>query len=302
MHGIDSSVPLFHTCVRGTRIVVTPELVSDVLRVPRVEHSDYLRCEHLRTVSKDEMISAFCERPSDWGDCQFTPCKAFAKGPRFLNMVMTFVLHPLSHYNSITEPRAQFLLSLLMYLTIDFPTHFILSIIDVYRNTTTHDKLIFPSAITRILCDFSIPFPSSTHFSVMCAIDAATVKRSEEQFRSWQSDSTTPPSRSAPSRSTPSTSTPSSSTSNVSLGDIMAQLQRMDAHLDTLSIELYQVNVCVGRIARQQATMGGFAPQASPSPPLQDSDFKDEDDDDGDDDDGSDDDDGDASSTDEMST
>ena len=92
----------------------------------------------------------------------------------------------------------------------------------------------------------------------------------------------------------------------------MAQLQRMDACLDTLSTELYQVNVRVGLIARRQAIMGGFAPKASPPPPLvtSDSDSEDEDDDDGDadddddddDDDTSDDDDGDASSTDEMST
>ena len=41
----------------------------------------------------------------------------------------------------------------------------------------------------------------------------------------------------------------------------MAQLQHMDARLDTLSMELYQVNVRVGRIARRQATMGGFAPE-----------------------------------------
>ena len=68
-----------------------------------------------------------------------------------MNMVMTFVLHPLSHYNSIIEPRARFLLSLLEYLTIDFLSHFILSIIDVYRDRTTRDKLIFPSAITHIL-------------------------------------------------------------------------------------------------------------------------------------------------------
>ena len=58
-------------------------------------------------------------------------------------MVMTFVLHPLSHYNSITESRAQFLFYLLEHLTIDFPSHFILSLIDVYRDTTTSDKLIF---------------------------------------------------------------------------------------------------------------------------------------------------------------
>ena len=76
----------------------------------------------------------------------------------------------------------------------------------------------------------------------------------------------------------------------------------MDARLDTLSTELYQVNVCVGRIARRQASMGGFAPEPTPSPPplvASDSDAED-DDDDGDDDDASDDD-GDASSIDEMS-
>ena len=83
--------------------MVTPDIVSNVLRVSRVEHPDYLGCDHLRTMSKDELMSAFCEHPSDWGDRQFTSCTAFAKGPRFLNMVMTFVLHPLSHYNSITE-------------------------------------------------------------------------------------------------------------------------------------------------------------------------------------------------------
>ena len=83
----------------------------------------------------------------------------------------------------------------------------------------------------------------------------------------------------------------------------MAQLQRMDARLDTLSTELYQVNVRVDRIARRQVTMGGFAPEATLSPPpSMASDSEDENDDDGDDNDASDDDDGDASSTDEMST
>ena len=94
-------------------------------------------------------------------------------------MVMTFVLHPFPHYNSIIERRARFLLALLEHLTIDFPSHFILSFLDVYRNMATRDKIIFPSAITRILCHFSIPFPFFDHFSVMCAIDYAIIKRSE---------------------------------------------------------------------------------------------------------------------------
>ncbi|KAL0006517.1 hypothetical protein SO802_014078 [Lithocarpus litseifolius] len=236
MHGIDHSVAHFFTHVRGTRFPVTPQLVADVLRVPRVKFPDYPSCERLRTVSKDELMTVFCERPSNWGD-------------------------------------------------------------HVYQDSASRDKLIFPSSITRILRHFSIPFPVSDHFSCMCAIDTATVKCSEAQFRSRQSDSAAPPSLSTPSRSTPSTSTPSSSMGDVTLGDIMAQLQRMDARLDTLFTELYQVNVRVSRIARRQASMGGFASEASPPPPLVafESEVED-DDDDGDDDDG------DASSTDEMST
>ena len=153
-------------------------------------------------------MSSLCERPTAWGERLFTPCRPFAKGPRFMIMVMTFVLHPLSHYNSIIEPRARFLLSLLEHLTIDFPSYFIRSIIDIHLDSASRDKFIFPSAITRILCHFSIPFPSSDLFSIMCAIDYATVKRSEAQFRSRQMDSAAPSSHSTPSRSTPSASTP----------------------------------------------------------------------------------------------
>ena len=77
----------------------------------------------------------------------------------------------------------------------------------------------------------------------------------------------------------------------------MEQLQRMDTRLDTLSTELYQVNVRVGRIARRQTIMGRFAPEATPSPtPLVAFDSENEDDD------ASDDDDGDANFKDEMST
>jgi len=239
MHGIDRSVPLFFTRIRGTRILVILQLVADMFRVPRIEFPDYPSCERLRIVSKDELMAAFCERPSDWGDHQFTPYRPFAKGPRFINMVMTFVLHPLSHYNSITEPRAWFLLSFLEHLTLDFPSHFILSIIDVHLDLVCCDKLIFPLAITRILRHFSVLFPSSDHFFVMCVIDYTTVKRSEVQFQSRQLDSAAPPSCSVPSCCASSTFAPSSSMSNVSLGDIIVQLQRIDTRLDTLSTEMY---------------------------------------------------------------
>ena len=81
----------------------------------------------------------------------------------------------------------------------------------------------------------------------------------------------------------------------------MRQFRRMDTHLDTLSTELYQVNVRVSRIVRRQVIVGEYAPEATPPPPPPMT-SNCEDEDDGDDDDASNDDDGDASFTDEMST
>ena len=150
-------------------------------------------------------------------------------------MVITFVLHPLSHYNSITKTRACFLLSLIEDLTIDFPSHFILSLIDIYRDTATRDKFIFPSAIMRIIRHSSFSYLESPHYSIVGAINTMSVRRSEAQLRlKWpQTETTTPPAH-----STPSTSTPSSSVGGVMLKAITAQLECMDASLDTVSTEL----------------------------------------------------------------
>ena len=65
MHEIDRLVPLFFTRIRGTRIPVTSQLVANVLRVPRIKFPDYPNCKRLWTVSKDELVAAFYECPSD---------------------------------------------------------------------------------------------------------------------------------------------------------------------------------------------------------------------------------------------
>ena len=193
---------------------------------------------------------------------------------------MTFVLYPLSHYNSITEPHARFLLSLLEDLSIDFPSHFILFLINVYRDTATHDNLIFPSTITQIIRHFSISILDSHLFTVMDAINLVSVRRSEAQLRlkrtrTERMDSSAP--------SIPSTSAPFSSSGDVMLEAIIAQLWCMDACLDTLSDELCQVTTRVGRITRWQARLGDFI--ASPSPSLEASEEEDADDGTSDDDD-----------------
>ena len=80
----------------------------------------------------------------------------------------------------------------------------------------------------------------------------------------------------------------------------MAQLQRMDARLDTLSDELCQVNTCVSYLARRQARLGGFV--ESPSPSLEASEDKDNDGESNDDADDDEDEDASSSSDDEMTT
>ena len=64
MHGIDRSVPHFVTRVWGISIPITPQLVADVLRGLRIKFPDYPSCKRLRTVSKEELMSAFYECPS----------------------------------------------------------------------------------------------------------------------------------------------------------------------------------------------------------------------------------------------
>ena len=81
----------------------------------------------------------------------------------------------------------------------------------------------------------------------MCAIDVATIKRSEAQLQLKRPRTKT---TALPASSTPSTSTPSPSAGGVTLEAVMAQLQRMDACLNTLNDKLCQVNTRVGFITR----------------------------------------------------
>ena len=99
-----------------------------------------------------------------------------------IHLGMTIVLTPQSHYNTIIEPRAWFLLSLMEDISRDFPSHMIESMIDCYRDTVTRDKLIFPSAITRILWHVHVTIPLSSPFYVMGVISKKSIQRSDAQL------------------------------------------------------------------------------------------------------------------------
>ena len=97
-------------------------------------------------------------------------------------MGITFVLMPWSHHNSIIEPHAHFLFSLLEGLSIDFPSHMIVSILNIYQDTTKRDKLIFPSAITRILTHAHVPIPFSPLYPMMRAISKESLVKNIAQL------------------------------------------------------------------------------------------------------------------------
>ena len=84
IHDIDTSVPQFVSTFRGTRIVVTPDLIFEVLHVLRVAHPNYPSCKRLQTVSRDDLLSQFCGKPFFWGGALNTPCSDFAKALTFL--------------------------------------------------------------------------------------------------------------------------------------------------------------------------------------------------------------------------
>ena len=194
-----------------------------------------------------------------WGGTLNFSTTEFIKGLRFLNMVMTFVLTPRSHYNTITEPRAHFLPSFMEGLSIDFPSHMIESIIDCYRDTATRDKFIFLSAIPCILTHMHITIPPSPHFYVMGAISKESIRRSAAQLAAKrprvEPSDVALADHVAPSPRPFSSSAPSSSSrATVSFTDMMGQLQLMSvdfgSHLDHLSDAMCRMNTRIGRIAR----------------------------------------------------
>ena len=180
IHAIDTSISHFTMIFKGTSIIVSSKLISEALHVLRVVRPTYPSHPYLHSISRDELAIHFFEMAMVWGGLQNFTTHDFAKGLRILNMVMTFVLTPWSHYNTITEARAHFLVSLLEGLSIDFPSHMIVSMIHINQDKL-HNKLIFLSAVTCILTHLHIPIPSTSLVSCICVISKESIRRSDAQ-------------------------------------------------------------------------------------------------------------------------
>ena len=60
-------------------MVVTLDIVFEVLHIPKVALLDYHGCDRLKIMSKDEHASLFCETPSSWDECQNTLTRPLLK-------------------------------------------------------------------------------------------------------------------------------------------------------------------------------------------------------------------------------
>ena len=176
----------------------------------------------------------------------------------------------------------------------------IVSMIDIYQDIATRDKLIFLLVITRILRHMHVPIPPTPHFSIMGAITQDSLRRSIAQLTSKakrpREESTLAQPEEANIRvaenatyasrpPTPPSSAPSfSSKVNASLIAILDKLQHMRANfgscLDHISNEMCQMNTKIGRIAHRQSHLGGFVPSPSPNPSVESSNNEDYDSDD----------------------
>ena len=145
-------VLLQHTCYR----YLCPSVYYGI---PRNTYRTYTKVHRrLQSISRDELTSQFYEKVMLWGDTLNFITHDFTKGPRILNMVMTFVLTQRSHYNTITEPHARFLYFLLEDLIIDFPSHMIVSM-KTLLHMISSSFLQLPHAFSHT-CTFLFLLPS----------------------------------------------------------------------------------------------------------------------------------------------
>ena len=84
MHGFDYSIPLFVTRIRGTRIVVTLDIVSDVFHIPKVAYLDYLVVSALGLCPKMSLYLLFVSVPLIGVIISSLLVRPFLKGLSFL--------------------------------------------------------------------------------------------------------------------------------------------------------------------------------------------------------------------------
>ena len=164
---------------RGTHIAVTPNFIFAVLHVPRVAHPNYPSHTHLHTIFRDKLALLFNEMAMVWGDTlNLSTQLSLLKIQGSLIWWWSLFSH---HSHTITPSLSlmlvSFFLSWKIFLYI-FPSHMIVSMIDIYRDTATRDKLIFPLTITRSLTHLHFTIPSSPLFYAMGANSKESISRS----------------------------------------------------------------------------------------------------------------------------
>ena len=94
IHAIDTSAPQFIMVFCSTRIIVTPDFISEVLRVPKVDLPDYPSHPCLSSISRDELALLFYEKAMLWeGTLNFSTTKSLKDHGSLIWWWLLYSLH-----------------------------------------------------------------------------------------------------------------------------------------------------------------------------------------------------------------
>ena len=212
---------------------ISPDLVSTALQLLRVSEAGYPFAP-TTDPTDDTIMSYFSEKTMAWGSSSKCGSQSFTAKTRVFNLIMSFNILPLSHWNTLSKSRARFLYAFMKGVSIDLPSVICREMIEMHHCKDTSSLLNYPCLITRLFTYLKITLPSRTlcYPRVGLPIDKFSLTRIVSHVKLDE----------------PTPSTPT-------LNDVMALLQANTSSQECILKELKEQGVALGKFAKRLRSM-----------------------------------------------
>uniref|UniRef100_A0A2N9ERH9 Putative plant transposon protein domain-containing protein n=1 Tax=Fagus sylvatica TaxID=28930 RepID=A0A2N9ERH9_FAGSY len=182
----------------------------------------------------DTIMSYFSEETIAWGSSSKCGSQSFTAKTRVFNLIMSFNILPLSHWNTLSKSRARFLYAFMKGVSIDLPSVICREMIEMHHCKDTASLLNYPCLITRLFTYLEITLPSGTlcYPRVALPTDKSSFTRRVSHVKLDE----------------PTPSTPM-------LTDVMASLQAITSSQECILKELKEQGVALGKFAKRLQSM-----------------------------------------------
>ena len=140
---------------------ISPDVVSTALQLLRVSEAGYPFAP-TTDPTDDTIMSYFSEKTMAWGSSSKCGSQSFTAKTRVFNLIMSFNILPLSHWNTLSKSRARFLYAFMKGVSIDLPSVICREMIEMHHCKDTASLLNYPCLITRLFTYLKITLPSGT--------------------------------------------------------------------------------------------------------------------------------------------